>query len=126
MVALRDIMTSDVRTVTPDTSVAEAAGIMMRGRFGSVLVTTGSTLVGILTERDVLRTAAEGGDTSVETVRNWMTADPITAGPDVDTEDAERTMLSGGFRHLPVVVTGEILGIVSLRDLLSARIRGRR
>ena len=80
-------------------------------------------MVGTLTERDVLRTAAEGGDTSVETARNWMTSDPITAGPDVDSEDAERTMLSGGFRHLPIVEAGEVLGIVSLRDLLGARIR---
>lgn len=123
MVALREIMTPDVRTVTPDTSVAEAAGAMVRGRFGSVLVATGSTLVGILTERDVLRTAADGGDTSTETVRNWMTPDPVTASPDDDTEHAEQTMLSRGFRHLPIVEEGATVGIVSLRDLLGARIR---
>lgn len=123
MVALREIMTPEVRTVTPETSVAEAAGAMVRGRFGSVLVATGSTLVGILTERDVLRTAAEGGDTAVETVRNWMTPDPVTAGPADDSEAAEQQMLSGGFRHLPVVEDGATVGIVSLRDLFAARIR---
>ena len=123
MVALREIMTPEVAAVSPEESVAKAAGVMIQGRFGSVAVLVGATLVGILTERDVLRAAAAGGDLSAEPVREWMTEDPVTAAGGDDTEDASETMLAGGFRHLPVVEGNDLVGIVSLRDLLSARIR---
>lgn len=125
MVALSEIMTRDVTSTSADTPVAQAAAAMVAGRFGSVLVLSGSTLVGILTERDVLRAAAQARDLTGDPVRNWMTPDPVSATSDTDTEDAERTMLSRGFRHLPVVDGGAVTGIVSLRDLLSARIRRR-
>jgi CBS domain-containing protein len=126
MVALREIMTSDVATVAPEMSVADAAEAMVRGRFGSVAVVVGGTLFGIFTERDVLRAAAGRGDLSTEPVQNWMTSDPVTAPADEDSEDAAVTMLAGGFRHLPVVDdTGGLVGIVSLRDLLGARVRQR-
>jgi CBS domain-containing protein len=95
----------------------------VQGRFGSAAVVVGGTIVGILTERDVLRAAAGRGDLSAEPLRNWMTEDPVTAPPDQDSEDAAETMLAGGFRHLPVVEDGKLIGIVSLRDLLGARIR---
>jgi CBS domain-containing protein len=125
MVALREIMTGSVQTTGPDTPMSDAAAVMVRGRFGSVLVTTGTTLVGIVTERDVLRAAAQARDLADEQVRNWMTADPITAAPDEDSEDAAQTMLTRGFRHLPVVEGGGVVGVVSLRDLFSARVRRR-
>lgn len=123
MVALRDFMTRDVYATTPDTPVADAAAGMVRGRFGSAVVCVGSTLVGIFTERDVLRAAANGGDLSREPVRDWMTENPVTAAPDEDSENASEIMLAGGFRHLPVVEGSQLVGIVSLRDLLSNRIR---
>jgi CBS domain-containing protein len=123
MVAMRDIMTREVHSISPDDPVTEAAAVMVKGRFGSVAVLVGGTLVGIFTERDVLRAAAEAGDLSAEPVREWMTPDPITVTPDVDSEDAAEQMLAGGFRHLPVVEREMLVGIVSLRDLLSARIR---
>jgi CBS domain-containing protein len=123
MVALGEIMTRKVSSTSPETSVTEAARAMVHGRFGSVTVLVGETLVGIFTERDVLRAAAESGDLSKEPVREWMTADPVTASADEDSEDAAERMLAGGFRHLPVVDGVRLVGIVSLRDLLSARIR---
>lgn len=123
MAALHEIMTREVYGTSPDTPVADAARAMVQGRFGSAAVLVGGTLVGIFTERDVLRAAAGKGDLSAEPVRNWMTEDPVTATPDEDSEEAAQTMLTGGFRHLPVVDGGELVGIVSLRDLLSARIR---
>ncbi len=123
MVALREIMTEDVYTTPPDASVAEVAQAMVRGRIGSAAVVVGGLIVGIFTERDVLRAAAAGGDLSAEPVRNWMTEDPVTATAEEDSEDASETMLGGGFRHLPVVDGTKLIGIVSLRDLLSARIR---
>lgn len=123
MTALGEFMTKDVHVVGVDDIVADAAEAMVRGRFGSVCVMTGSTLVGILTERDVLRAAAERADMGQIRVRDWMTPDPVTATADVDSSDAAQTMVSQGFRHLPVADdAGALIGIVSLRDLLSARI----
>ena len=122
MVSLAEVMTPDVVTLSSEASVADAAQVMVRGGFGSVVVVQGRMLLGILTERDVLRAAAEEVDLREAPVDRWMTPEPDTASPDLDTEDAAALMLSRGFRHLPVVVDSELLGMVSLRDVLSARI----
>lgn len=125
MVALSDVMTSDVVTLSSEASVGDAAKMMVRGGFGSVVVVQGRMLLGILTERDVLRAAAAEDDLRAAPVERWMTPEPETALPDLDTEEAVSLMLSRGFRHLPVVQDGELLGMVSLRDVLSARIARR-
>ena len=122
MVKLNDIMTRDVFTTSPDAPVAEVAGSMVKGRFGSAAVMQSSMLVGIFTERDVLRAAASGADLSTSRVGDWMTRDPETVNGDTNSEDAAQLMLSQGFRHLPIVEGNECVGIVSLRDVLSARI----
>jgi CBS domain-containing protein len=83
----------------------------------------GSFLVGILTERDVLKAAASGADLSASGVSEWMTPDPQTATPGTSAEDAAQIMLLNGFRHLPVVDGRTVCGVVSLRDLFAARIR---
>lgn len=124
MGTLRDVMTPDPVATAPDASIAEAAATMVRGRFGSVLVMASGNLVGIFTERDVLRAAATDGDLSTATVRDWMTPDPMTAPADQDTEEAVATMVAQGFRHLPVVDGTDLVGIVSLRDVLGARVAG--
>lgn len=123
MPTLREIMTSEVFTTTGDTPVAEVAKSMLKGRFGSAVVMDASWIVGIFTERDVLRAAASGGDLTSSVVSDWMTTEPVTAGPDTDSEDAAEIMMTQGFRHLPVVDGKTVLGIVSLRDILRVRIR---
>jgi len=125
MATLSDVMTPDVVTLSSDSSVGDAAKVMVRGGFGSVVVVQGRMLLGILTERDVLRAAAAEDDLRAASVEKWMTPEPETALPDLDTEEAVSLMLSRGFRHLPVVLDGELLGMVSLRDVLSARIARR-
>ena len=125
MVEVREVMSPDVATVASDASVSDAAKVMVKGGFGSVIIVHGKMLVGILTERDVLRAAANETDLSTASVEDWMTPDPETAEPDLETEDAAGMMLSRGFRHLPVTQDGDLVGLVSLRDVLSARI-GRR
>ena len=125
MVEVREVMSPDVATVASDASVSDAAKVMVKGGFGSVIIVHGKMLVGILTERDVLRAAANETDLSTASVEDWMTPDPETAEPDLETEDAAGRMLARGFRHLPVTQDGDLVGIVSLRDVLSARI-GRR
>lgn len=122
MARLADIMSRNVFATTPDAPVAEVARSMVKGRIGSALVMSGSMLVGIFTERDVLRAAASGRDLTSARVADWMTSDPETVGPDTDSEDAAELMLGRGFRHLPVVEGNECVGVVSLRDVLSVRI----
>lgn len=124
MVSLREVMAKDPVATEPDATVADAAASMVRERVGSLLVRTDGAVLGILTERDVLRAAGTEGDLLSTRVRDWMTRDPTTAPADEDTEDAIVTMLDNGFRHLPVMDGPDLVGIVSLRDLLSARVGG--
>ena len=125
MATIADVMTKDVVTLSSDSTVSDAAQVMVRGGFGSVVVVHGRMLLGILTERDVLRAAASEDDLRSASVERWMTPDPDTSEPDLDTEEAAGLMLSRGYRHLPVVVDGDLVGMVSLRDVLSARIAQR-
>jgi CBS domain-containing protein len=122
---LRDIMTTKVLTTSAERPVAEVTAMMVKARVGSAVVLQGSWLAGILTERDVLRAAASGNDLTASPVSRWMTPDPETAEPGLDSDRAAETMLSRGFRHLPVVDGNALVGIVSLRDLLSVRVRRR-
>jgi len=122
---LRDVMTAKAFTVSADASIVEAARGMAESKLGSALIVQGSWLSGIITERDMLRAVASGDDLNGIKVKDWMTRDPITVSPDTDTEEAAATMFTHGFRHLPVTDGNEILGVVSLRDVLSARIRRR-
>ena len=125
MVALAEVMSKEVFTLPHDSTVSDAARVKVRGGFGSVVIVQGRMLLGILTERDVLRAAAEEDDLRAARVDQWMTEDPDTALPDLDSEEAASLMLSRGYRHLPVEADGELLGMVSLRDVLSARIAQR-
>ena len=122
MTTLRDVMSTSVTTMEASATIAEAAAKMVQGRFGSVLVTQRTMLLGIFTERDVMRAAAEASDLQVDTLSKWMTPDPITRPPETAAEEAAELLLSTGFRHLPVVDDSGLVGIVSLGDLLSARI----
>jgi CBS domain-containing protein len=119
---VRDIMTTRVVLTSPDDPVADAAAAMVQRKVGSALIMQGSFLAGILTERDVLRAAASGGDLTTSPVSAWMTKDPQSAPLDTTVENAAQLMLLHGFRHLPVVEGREVRGVVSLRDLAAARI----
>jgi CBS domain-containing protein len=123
---IRDLMTSEVLTVAPEDTVGEAAEKMVARGVGSVLVSDYGRLIGILTERDLLRAVADRIHSSEARVREWMTREPITVTPDTPAEDAARTMLEHGFRHLPVVQGEQTIGIVSLRDVLDWSLNQRR
>ena len=124
-IQLRDIMTTEVLTTSAERPVAEVTGMMVKARVGSAVVMQGSWLAGILTERDVLRAAASGLDLTKSPVSQWMTSVPMTATPDTTIEEATDVMLRNGFRHLPVVESRELKGVVSIRDILSSGIRRR-
>ncbi len=111
-------MTRDVLAVAPEDTLGEAAQKMAEVNVGSVVVLDYGRLVGILTERDVLKAVADRVHSSEARVREWMTSDPITASESTFAQDAARTMLEGGFRHLPIVEGDQTVGIVSLRDVI--------
>jgi CBS domain-containing protein len=106
-----------LHTVSPSTTVGEAVALMAQHRIGSTMVMEGTRLAGIFTERDTVRAISQSHDAPSHEVSSWMTRDPMTVGPDEDVEKALDTMLAHGFRHLPVVDRGEVIGIVSIRDL---------
>lgn len=124
MTTVREIMSTSLVTVAPDDTVAEAATAMGRNQTGSALVIGGGTktLVGIFTERDIVRALGTDFDAPGNPVSHWMTSDPTTTDPDVDVGTALERMLAGGFRHLPVMENGEVVGIVSIRDLSRAAV----
>jgi CBS domain-containing protein len=114
---LRDIMTEDVLTVAPEDTLGEVATRMVERSVGSVVVSDFGRIIGVLTERDIMRAVAARTHSSDARVRDWMTADPITATADTAVEDAARTMFEHGFRHLPIVDGERAIGIVSIRDV---------
>ena len=117
MPTVREVMSTTLHTVSPTTTVGEAVALMAQYRVGSTVVMDGTRLAGIFTERDTVRAISQSHDAPAHEVSSWMTPDPMTVGPDEDTETALNTMLDHAFRHLPVVEGGEVIGIVSIRDL---------
>jgi len=91
-------MTTDVLTVAPEDTLGEAAAKMTERGVGAVVVSDFGRMIGILSERDIMRAVADRIHSSEARVREWMTADPITATADTSVEDAGRTMLEHGFR----------------------------
>jgi CBS domain-containing protein len=116
-------MATHVVEASLDEPVADVATAMVRQKVGSALIMQGRFLIGILTERDVLRAAASGSDLTASPASAWMTKDPECGSPGTTVEAAIQLMLLHGFRHLPVLEGREVRGIVSLRDLAAARIR---
>ena len=110
-------MSRDLLSVEPGLTLTEVAKRMVDKDVGAVLVMEGERLVGILTERDVLRAVARGIDDST-TVADYMTRNPETLEPDESTEHAAVLMIHGGFRHLPVTDGDEVVGMLSIRDLM--------
>ena len=121
MATLADILKPDFITVAPEDTLGEVAEKMMKQNVGAVIVKDFGRLIGILTERDMLRAMASRMHTSEARVRQWMTPDPITASTDMALDDAAKVMLDNGFRHLPVMEGDTVLGVVSLRRVLGGR-----
>jgi CBS domain-containing protein len=118
MTSLADIMRRDVLGVAPEDTLGFAAEQMAERDVGAVVVVDYGRLIGILSERDILRAVAGRVHSSEARVRDWMTADPKTASPQTPPEEAARVMVEHGFRHLPVVEDEQAVGIVSIRDVM--------
>jgi CBS domain-containing protein len=120
MTTVREIMSTELVTIDPSATLLKAASVMSAGHVGSILVMDAGSLVGILTERDMLRAlagSAKADEARVSSVSTWMTRDPVTVAPDEQVGEALDRMLFGGFRHLPVTESGAVTGMVSMRDL---------
>jgi CBS domain-containing protein len=117
---VREIMSTELATVDPTTQLTEAARVMSAARAGSVLVIDGGELVGVFTERDILRALGNSSSADLARVSNvskWMARDPVTVVPETTVAEALNQMLFGGFRHLPVMEGDSVVGMVSMRDL---------
>jgi CBS domain-containing protein len=119
-VPIVDVMNLRVVSVAPGDTVQEAIARMLAANVGAVAVCEGARLVGIFTERDVLRLAGERAALAETRVGDVMTADVLTVSGDVDILAAARLMGERRIRHLPVVEGENLLGVVGIRDVLGA------
>jgi len=115
---VRDIMTTDVATATPETTLEDIATMMRDEDTGAIPVLDNDELVGIVTDRDiVIRCIAEGKDPVETTVDDVVTESLETIEPDSDIEEARELMSRRQIRRLPVVEDGEFIGMLSIGDL---------
>jgi len=114
-----EVMNTKVLTVDPTASIGEAAEKMIEAGVGAVVVMEDmARIVGIVTERDLMRAVAQRARAAEARVRQWMTDSVVTIEPDTEIKDAAKMMFEKNFRHLPVVnKDGRLLGIASLRRL---------
>jgi CBS domain-containing protein len=116
---VRDGMSSTVLSVGPDHTLREAAAQMSRRRVGAaVVLDPDGQGPGIITERDLMDSVGAGQDPATERVRDHLTSDIVFAAPDWSLEEAAVAMVRGRFRHLVVTEGGEIIGVLSVRDIV--------
>jgi CBS domain-containing protein len=124
---LTDVMSTEIVSVAPQSAIGDAASRMVEAETGATVVMDGDELVGMITERDLLRCFSEGMDPATP-VEERMTRHVLTATPGTEVPEALALMVDGHFRHLPVVnESGSVIGLVSMRDLMtytSMRLRG--
>jgi CBS domain-containing protein len=110
---VRELMTGDPATVASGSTLGEVATLMKQEDCGSIPVVEDGRLIGIVTDRDiVIRAVAAGKDPKTVRVREVMSADPVTVGPDQDVKQAEKLMADRQIRRLPVVEKGALVGIL--------------
>lgn len=106
--------------VTPEATVFDALKLMSEAGIGAVLVMQDGRLCGIMSERDYARKVAlEGRDSRKTTVADIMTSDVLCVSPETSTEECMGIMVSKRIRHLPVVNDSEVIGMISIRDLMA-------
>ena len=115
---LRHVMTSPVRTMESNETVAAAASIMVQHDFGSIVVVEGKKPVGIITERDITKQVIKGEGVMKQAVKNVMTKTLVTAPPSMPVQEAFELMLMNKVRRLPIIENNNIVGIVTAKDLM--------
>ncbi len=114
----------DIITVPPTMTVSEAARILSSKGIGTVVVSkSGNTADGILSERDIVREiGARGAGCLTNTVQTLMTSKLVTCNGNDSGDEVLRKMTDGRFRHMPVIENGELVGLISLGDVVKARL----
>jgi CBS domain-containing protein len=115
---VRGFFNPTVVRLGPGASLLDAANLMRAGRVGSIAICEGDHLIGIITETDLVRAIAGRRDPRSTTVFDFMSRDPVTADVTDDSLAVAERMANKGFRHLPVMERGRLIGMVSARDLL--------
>jgi CBS domain-containing protein len=118
-VSIASVRMTRPRTVGPNQSVREAIALMKGDPTGAIVVLDESRVVGIFTDRDVLKKAALQSGSMNEPVGRYMTQDPVVLREDDTMAYALNKMGDGGFRHIPVVRDGELVGMVTARDVMN-------
>ncbi len=114
---------STVVTITPDQTIREAIALLIKHRIGAlVVVDEAGSVVGLLSERDIVRAAATNEALFGNSVSAIMTTNVIVASPGDDIRSVEQTMTVKRFRHLPIMDEGELIGIVSIGDVVKAQL----
>ena len=116
-----DIYRPGAITAAADDSLEQTAARLEDKDISALVIMDGDRLGGIITERDIVRAVADRRDLADATAGEYMTSTPATVALDTPLADVARTMLAYGIRHLPVVVAGEVIGMVSARDPLEER-----
>jgi len=120
---VREVMTSSVDWVSPDTSVVQVAQLMKKDDVGSIPICQGNQLVGIITDRDiVLKVVAAGGDTNNTSAKEIMSTNIKSVTSNQDVHEAADLMSKYQIRRLPVVEQGKLMGIVAIGDLAIEKI----
>ena len=120
---VRDVMTSSVDWLTPDTSVVEVAQLMKKDDVGSIPICSENRLIGIVTDRDiVLKVVATAGNTNNISAKDIMSEDIISVSADQDVHEAADLMSRNQIRRLPVVENGKLMGILAIGYLAIERI----
>lgn len=117
---LHSLVGGSAEVVGPEATVEQSAQVMYERNVAALAVIDRRRFVGIFTEHDVVKAVAAGVDPQEATVAEWMSEAPDTFPPDVEVDEAITWLMETGYRHLPVVGSGELLGVVSIRDLLWA------
>ena len=115
---LAEIMAVNFAVVSPDATLADASRRMVDVDTGAAAVVDDGELVGMISERDLLRVFRDGGSAD-QLVRDRMARDVLSASPTTAVPEAMAIMVDGRFRHLPVVKDGRVVGMVSMRDLMA-------
>src|SRR3954470_2046428 len=116
---VREAMSSSVLSIGPQHSLRHAAQLMAQRRVGSaVVLDNDGEGPGILTERDILEAVAQGQDLDQEAAADHLTSDLVFASPDWSLDDAATAMVRGNFRHLVVMDGDDLVGMISVRDIV--------
>ena len=112
----------EVITIKPDETLREAIALLSKFNIGGLLVVDDARgLIGIITERDIIRQAAKSENLFAQPIHEVMTTEVVVATPDDEVESVARTMTEKHFRHLPIMDQGRLIGMVSIGDVVKAQ-----